>query len=203
MSACTRVSTGLLVALLAAGPGAFAQPPAGTGPARPSSPPEYFAAEPALRDYVSRALGSNPALAEAEARYRAALEQVPQVTALPDPMVTFTQAIRSVETRVGPQDNAVMLSQAFPWFGTLDLKGQMAVKAAAAAAETWAAKQRDVIAQVKTAYDGLGYVDGAVGIAEEEQSLLAHYERLAEDRYASGLGLQQAVIKIRRSSPGS
>ena len=57
------------------------------------------------------------------------------MTALPDPMVTFTQAIRSVETRVGPQDNAVMLSQAFPWFGKLDLKGQMAVKAAAAAAE--------------------------------------------------------------------
>jgi len=188
---------GLVVLLaVAAAPRGRAQetPP---GQAAPPARPEYFAPEPALQALITRALEANPGLKEAELGYRAALEQVPQVTALPDPMVTFTQAIRSVETRVGPQDNAVMLSQAFPWFGKLDLKGQMAVKAAAAASDAYAAKQRDVIAQVKTAYYGLGYVDAAVGIAEEERSLLAHYERLAEDRYASGQGLQQAVIKIQ------
>ncbi len=192
MSASIRAcSTGLIVALLAA-PCVFAQSPAGQ-----ASPPDYFAAEPALGGYVSRALEANPALKAAERRYRAALEQVPQATALPDPMVTFTQAIRSVETRVGPQDNAVMLSQAFPWFGKLDLKGRMATQAAAAASEAYTAAQRDVIAQVKAAYYGLGYVDAAVAVAEEERSLLAHYERLAEDRYASGQGQLQAVIKIQ------
>ena len=33
-------------------------------------------------------------------------------------MFGFSQAIRSVETRVGPQHNGFVLSQAFPWFGT-------------------------------------------------------------------------------------
>ena len=197
MSASIRVcSTGLIVALLAA-PSVFAQPPAGRS-GQPS-PPDYYAAEPALGGYVSRALEANPALKAAEHRYRAALEQVPQATALPDPMVTFTQAIRSVETRVGPQDNAVMLSQAFPWFGKLDLKGRMATQAAAAASEAYAAAQRDVIAQVKAAYYGLGYADAAVAVAEEERSLLAHYERLAEDRYRAGRACSRRSSGSRRS----
>jgi outer membrane protein TolC len=66
-------------------------------------PPEYFAVEPPLREFVRRALEAQPGLKEAEARYRAALERVPQVTALPDPTLTFTQMLRSVETRVGPK----------------------------------------------------------------------------------------------------
>jgi len=159
--------------------------------------PEFYAPEPELQQLVERALEANPALKEAEARYRASLEQAAQVSALPDPMVSFGQMLRSVETRVGPQLNTVTFSQAFPWFGKLDLRDQLAVKAAAAAFETWQARQRDVIAQVKTVFYNLGYVDTALGVAKEEQSLLEHYERLAEDRYASGLGLQQAVIRVQ------
>jgi len=169
-----------------------------TPPATQAEPSlEFYAVEPALRDFVDRALAANPALKESVARYRAALDKVPQVTALPDPMVTFGQMLRSVETRVGPQLNTVMLSQAFPWFGKLDLRGQLAVKEAAAAFETWQARQRDVAAQVKSTFYNLGYVDTAIGVTQEEQSILEHYERLAQDRYASGAGLQQAVIKAQ------
>jgi outer membrane protein TolC len=159
--------------------------------------PEFYAAEPALQQMVERALEAHPGLNEAAARYRATLQKVPQVTALPDPMVSFGQMLRSVETRVGPQLNAVMFSQAFPWFGKLDLRGQLVVKEAAATFETWQARQRDVIAQVKVAFYNLGYVDTAIRVADEEQSLLEHYERLAQDRYASGQGLQQAVIRVQ------
>jgi outer membrane protein TolC len=118
--------------------------------------PDFYAPEPSLREFVDRALEAQPSLAEAEARYRAALERLPQVTALPDPTVSFTQMLRSVETRVGPQLNTVMLAQAFPWFGKLDVRGQIATQDAAAAFETWQARQRDVIAQVKAAFYNLG-----------------------------------------------
>jgi len=189
----TALLTVFLVFAVAAGAPGQPAPPA----AAPQQQVAFFSPDPELTEYVTRALTANPGLRAAELRYRAALEQVPQVSALPDPMVSFTQALRSVETRVGPQLNSLMLSQAFPWFGKLDLRGQMAVKAAAAASEAFRAKQRDVIAGVKTAFYTLGYVDAAIGIAREEQSLLEHYERLAEARYASGQGLQQAVIKIQ------
>ena len=162
-----------------------------------AAPPEYHAAEPDLRAYVAGALERNPTLLESEARYLAARQRVPQVTALPDPVVTFTQALRAVETRVGPQLNSVTLTQEFPWFGTLDLRGQVALQQAAALFHLHAADQRELIARVKEAYYEVGYVDAALGLASEERSLLEHYETLASARYAAGQGLQQAVIRLQ------
>ena len=125
------------------------------------------------------------------------------MTALPDPVVTFTQALRSVETRVGPQLNSVTLTQAFPWFGTLDLRGRVALQQAAALSHLHAADQREVIARVKEAYYELGYTDAALRLAGEERSLLEHYETLASARYAAGQGLQQAVIRLQAENrPG-
>ncbi len=142
-------------------------------------------------------MDQNPELREALSRYRASLQKVPQVTALPDPVLGYTQFMRSVETRVGPQVNSLMISQKLPWFGKLDLQGQMAVKEAAAQYETYRAMQRELIDRTKQTYYELVYIDRALAITAEEQSLLDHYERLAESRYSTGGGLQQAVIKIQ------
>ncbi len=166
-------------------------------PAPPDNTLDFYAVAPDLRHYVTAAVERNPTLLEAHARYEAARQQVPQVTALPDPVINFTQALRSVETRVGPQLNSVTLTQAFPWFGTLELRGRVAVLEATALLHHYEAKRRDVVARVKEAYYDLGYVDAALGLAREEQSLLEHYETLASARYATGQGLQQAVIRLQ------
>ena len=166
-------------------------------PAPSEHMPDFHAAAPDLHAYVSAAVERNPTVLEAQARYEAARQQVPQATALPDPVVSFTQALRSVETRVGPQLNSVTLTQAFPWFGTLELRGRVAVLEATALHHRYEAERRDVVARVKEAYYDLGYVDAALGLAREEQSLLEHYETLASARYATGQGLQQAVIRLQ------
>ena len=163
----------------------------------PEHTPDFHASAPDLRAYVTAAVERNPAVLEAQARYQAARQQVPQVTAMPDPVVSFTQALRSVETRVGPQVNSVTLTQAFPWFGTLELRGRVAVLEATALHHRYEAARRDVVARVKEAYYDLGYVDAALGLARAEQSLLEHYETLASARYATGQGLQQAVIRLQ------
>lgn len=169
--------------------------------AAPPAPPEdaldFHAAAPDLRAYVTAAVERNPAVLESRARYEAALRRAPRVAALPDPVVNFTQALRSVETRVGPQINGVTLTQAFPWFGTLALRGRVARLEAQALGHLHQAARRDVAAEVKEVYYDLGYVDAALGLAREEQSLLAHYETLAGARYAAGEGLLQAVIRLQ------
>ena len=159
--------------------------------------PEFYAENSQLEEYAHRALQHNPALQESLARYRAALQRIPQVTALPDPMLTFTQFIRSAETRVGPQLNTLMLSQKFPWFGKLDLKGKVVFKEAATQYQAYRAQEREIISLIKRAFYDLGYVDRAVEIRQEDQLLLEHYEDLAQIRYTTGQGLQQAVIKIQ------
>ena len=190
-----------LLFLLAANAGATSlqeeEVPSEEVPSETSATPEFYAPEERLHGYVDEALASNPAIQEILARYRAALERVPQVDTLPDPVFSFTQALRSSETRVGPVRNAFTLSQSFPWFGTLDLQGKVALQDALAVYELYRARQQEIIVQVKRAFYELAYVDAALSITREEQSLLEHYEALSETRYATGQGLQQAVIKIQ------
>ena len=189
-----RHAAGLVTGLIAA---SLCPTPAAAQPALLEDTPDFHAVAPDLRAYVSAAVERNPTVLEFRARHEAARQRVPQVTALPDPVLSFTQALRSVETRVGPQLNSVTLTQAFPWFGTLELRGRVALLEATALQHRYEAERRDVVARVKETYYSLGYVDAALGLAREEQSLLEHYETLASARYATGQGLQQAVIRLQ------
>jgi len=150
-----------------------------------------------LEQYVNEALEKNPSAQEAFAQYRASLQKLPQVRSLPDPMLMVTQDARSPETRVGPQMTMLSLSQTFPWFGKLSDSEKVAAKEAEAMREMFEAQKAEVVRQVKLAYYDLAYLDRAIAITQEDQLLLEHYEKLAESRYAQGIGLQQAVVKLQ------
>ena len=85
-----------------------------------------FAAKTTLEDCLGYAALNNPSLEAAFNRWKAALEKVPQVNSLPDPRFSYTYFITEIETRVGPQRQKLSLSQTFPWFGKLDLRGDAA-----------------------------------------------------------------------------
>ena len=150
-----------------------------------------------LNDYMRLSLDRNPGLSRALAQYRSVLQRLPQVSALPDPMLAFTNYIRTPETRVGSQTNAITLSQQFPWFGTLAMREQVAAKEAARYRQQYEAAKDQVVRQVKAAYYSLAFIDLALGINDEERLLLDHYEKLAESRYQQGAGLQQAALKLQ------
>jgi outer membrane protein, heavy metal efflux system len=150
-----------------------------------------------LKDYLRRALERNPGLGRALAQYRAAVQRLPQVSALPDPVLGFTNYLRTPETRVGSQTNAITLSQQFPWFGTLSAREQVAAKEAARYRQQYEAAKDGAVQQLKNAYYSLAYIDRALDINHEERLLLDHYEKLAESRYQQGAGLQQAVVKLQ------
>jgi len=158
----------------------------------------YFGIEdPLLQSLLGEALSRNPGIRQSFALYQAALQRLPQVSSLPDPMLSLTQYIRSPETRVGPQTTELSLSQKLPWFGKLSDKGKIAAKEAAVFRYLYEAKQADVVRNLKLAYYSLGYIDKAIGIAQEDVSVLEHYESLARARYEQGVGLQQAVVKLQ------
>lgn len=150
-----------------------------------------------LRIYLEEALERNPAVRQAFGRYRAAQQKMPQVSALPDPVLSITQYLRSPETRVGPQTTMVALAQKFPWFGKLSDREKVAAKEAAVFRERYEAQKAEVVRQVKLAYYSLVFIDQAITITEEDLTLLQHYETLAQARYAQGVGLQQAVVKLQ------
>jgi outer membrane protein, heavy metal efflux system len=79
-----------------------------------------------LDDYFKIAAENNPGLQAVYKEYEAALQKVPQVSTLPDPVFSFGYFISPVETRVGPQQAKFSLTQMFPWFGTLKAQGDAA-----------------------------------------------------------------------------
>ena len=168
-----------------------------TGAVQGQPPPDVYAPQPELRRCLDSALDQNPALLASRARTEAARQRIPQVTALPDPTLNLNQALRSVETRVGAQTGGVTVTQSLPWFGARELRGRVAVSEADAQYRLHQAEEREVIARVKRAFYDLAYLDAALRLVDEEQSLLGHYETLARARYSTGQGLQQAVIRLQ------
>ena len=171
--------------------------PLGPSGATAQTPPYANNDDPALAALIAEALGGNPRVRGALSEAQAARARVPQASALPNPMVAFTQHLRGPQTRVGPQTSGVSLSQAFPWFGTLSDRREIAEAEAESRGEAYEEQRAEVVRQVKLAYYDLAYLDAALRITGEEEQLLLHYEALAQARYSQGFGQQQAVLKLQ------
>ena len=78
-----------------------------------------------LSDYLERALSSNPEIQAKKMEIQIAEAQANQAGFLPDPRIMIGGAISPIETRLGPQQGRVSVSQQLPWFGTLRLQEEM------------------------------------------------------------------------------
>lgn len=150
-----------------------------------------------LRLLLEEVLERNPRLARMEAEAAAVEQRSPQVKALPDPTATLTWFVMSPETRVGPQRAAVNLTQQFPWFGTLKLDEQATLWDAVASRALLEAARIKVLTDARSDYHELQFLEVESRVVEEDRATLEHYGELALARYASGVGLDQAVIKIQ------
>ena len=128
-----------------------------------------------LPNLIQVAVARNPKVKAAKARWQATIEQYPQVTALPDPMLMYGYFLRSVETRVGPQRHRVSFSQAFPYPGTLDAAGEVVKKAIEIERVKHEQVIRDLIVQLKLSYHELAYLQRAVELTRQNHELVALY----------------------------
>jgi outer membrane protein TolC len=150
-----------------------------------------------LSDYLAYAALNNPGLEAAFNRFKAALEQVPQVKSLPDPRFNYKYFIEEVETRVGPQQQSFGISQLFPWFGKLDLRGDVATKGANAARQRYEAAKLKLFFEVKDAYYEYYYLAKSIAITKENVSLIKHLESVAQSRYKAAAGSHPDVIRAQ------
>ena len=150
-----------------------------------------------LRSLVDYALANNPEVNVARERHIGALARVPQAMALPEPKLTYRYFVNEVETRVGPQEHGIGLSQTLPWFGKRGLQGDAATEAARAAQEGIASIQNRVIAAVANAYYELFYLGESIEIIRGNRDLVLHLERVARARYGAGAATHADVIRAQ------
>lgn len=150
-----------------------------------------------LRDYLTYAALHSPELRSAFSAWKAALEKVPQIRALPDPRFTYRNYIEAVETRVGPQRNAYEISQTFPWLGKLELRGDIAAEQAKAAFHRFEAARLKLFYRVHKTYDEYYYLRRAIRSTEQNVELLTQIESIARRRYAVGADSHPDVIRAQ------
>ncbi|MCP4378867.1 MAG: TolC family protein [bacterium] len=154
-------------------------------------------AESTVNDYLRYAAGNNPELAAAFNRWKADLQQIPQVTSLPDPKFTYQYYIQQVETRVGAQRQAFSVAQTFPWLGKLKGRGDAAAQTANASYQRFRQAKLKLFYQVIEACSEYYYLERALEITRQNARLLEHIESIARIRYKTAATGHPDVIRLQ------
>ena len=149
-----------------------------------------------LNQYLETAAKNNPALKAKFNEYNASLEKVPQVGALPDPQLTFGYFIMPVETKNGPQQAKVSVTQMFPWFGTLNSKENIFISVAKSKYEDFEDAKSNLFFDVKSTYYDLYFIKKAIDISLENIEILKTFERLALIKIESGKASAVDALRV-------
>lgn len=137
-----------------------------------------------LGSAITMAACSNPRLAAARYRWRAAMQRPAQARALPDPLLLYTEMIVPVETRGGPIDREFQALQQIPYPGKLSAAGAIAQENALVSRLDYEIALRDVVAEIKVTYTEIAYLHQALGIVEQNQVIAAQLTQKAATAYA-------------------
>lgn len=159
--------------------------------------PVALGAEPTLADYQRHAAAHHPGLEAMFQDWAAAVERVPQVSTLPDPRVTYGYYLGEVETRVGPMQHSLSLSQTFPWWGTLSDRRDAALQDARAAAARFEAARLDLVFRVEEAHNELYFLKRSIDITADSVDLLSQFQEIAQSRYRVGTAGHPDLLKIQ------
>ena len=110
---------------------------------------------------------------------------LPQARTLPEPRFTYTEYLREVETRTGPQERSFGLTQSIPWFGKLSLRGSIEEEAARASWQRFLAAQLALDHELRTAYADYYYLGRSISITRENLELLSCRSAVSSGLFSS------------------
>ena len=152
--------------------------------------------ETTLPELQKAAALNNASLKSAFLNWQAELFKVYPASSLPDPQLSFTHYIQEVETRVGPQENALGLMQKLPWFGKLDLKEAMQQSAAQSSRAAYEEIKNTLFSQIEQLYFDYWYWQQSLRITNENIKLLESMEPIVRNRIKVGEGSKD-LIKLQ------
>jgi len=136
-----------------------------------------------LYRYLTIAASNNPTVRQKFYEYKAALQKVPQVGALPDPELNVGVFIQPMELVAGNQNADIRLMQMFPWFGTLKASKDEMSLMAMAKYESLRDVKLQVFYDVKRTWYELQKLHQEIRIAEKNLDILHEIERLVLIRF--------------------
>ncbi|MCG8688160.1 MAG: TolC family protein [Desulfobacterales bacterium] len=148
-----------------------------------------------LSKALNYAVQNNPRIKGLIAKWEAQIEKYREKTGLPDPMINITYFPSPIETRLGPQDYNVTLSQGVPFPGKLGKKGTVAEKEIAVARLKLDREINNIHAQIVKSYAELSYIREAKKITYKNMELIDALTVQAEQTYARDNGLLMDIMR--------
>lgn len=150
-----------------------------------------------IEKYLQQAAQNNPELKAQYRQYLSALQQSPQVSALPDPEMSFGYFINPIETRIGPQQARFGITQMFPWFGTLGARGESADQMAKARFEAFQDARNKLFYEVQKSWYTLYRIEKSIRILEQNIEILDIFESLATQKFETDQVGQADVLRVQ------
>mgnify|MGYP001561897017 CR=1 FL=1 len=162
--------------------------------------PLHAANPPSLGLLIEEAKKNNPEILAARKRWEASQARVPQAKSLDNPSIglTFEKIPRGTLklNKTMPEDRMLSITQMFPFFGKLSLKGKVALVESQMAASEYKQKELEVISAVKNAYYDLFMNDKETELNEQSLTLLKSIAKTAEAKYAVGKISQEELFRL-------
>src|SRR3984957_12001824 len=156
-----------------------------------------------LSQLLAEAQAHNPQISAANCGVRAARQMAPQVTTLPDPKYTYQQfSVGSPKPFAGYTNSdfsyiGVGASQELPYPGKLGLRGAVAERDADTKQAEVEVTKTGIADAVKADYLQLAYLQQALGILQQNESVLDQLIQDATAHYQVGQGMQQDVLQAQ------
>lgn len=165
-----------------------------SGRAEPEELPEL---DGTLETYVSYALLRSPELRASFEQWHAATERISVRRRLPEPTISYTYFVRSVETRVGPQEHKLGIRQKFPWPTKLTAGSDAQALRARALQKRFEAQALAVEAKVERLYWRLWAVRAVHEVANEQEGVLETLEQTVEARVETGQASLADLMQVQ------
>ncbi|MGM0575160.1 MAG: TolC family protein [Myxococcota bacterium] len=165
------------------------------------APEEEGAVEPEepiedLDDLLHLAALHSPELRAAYHEAEAAARSIPAARKLPEPTVSYTFFLRSVETRVGPQNHKLGVSQALPWPTKLSAAADVVAERVRVRRRRFEAVRTRLYRDIRKPWARLAFVEHARGIVRDEIDVLENIEQSVRAQLEVGRATYEDLTRV-------
>lgn len=150
-----------------------------------------------LPDLLNYAYLTSPTITASKKSWESFIENYRIGKSYPDPQLAATYFPRPIETRLGPQDWSLTLSQVIPFPGTLSQKGRVLEAEVTISRLKVDKTVKAIVTEVSSSFYELVYIQKAIDVARANLDLNQKMLEISQNAYADDKALFYDVSKAR------
>ena len=153
-----------------------------------------------IEDYQKMVVENNPAVQAKYKQYEISLQKVPQLSSLPDPLLSAGFAISPIETKLGPQLAKISVMQMFPWFGTLNEKQKKATIESQAVFANFVDERNQSIRKITDLWYDIYLIHKSISFTKQQIDIFKQLERQATIKFENNRSKMVDILRFQMNS---